>query len=202
MNRRRARSLRSNCRYPEAVRSGSIRPWLSRNRIFETEMSGNSSRRRLITSPMLISRSSAIAVGNDEVEPADEDLVAGAQRRLVHAHLVDIGAVGGPAVLHPERVPDHDEPAVLPGHGDVVEEDVALGVPADGGDPLLEQVGDAAARAALHHEGVTLDPSDVGSLLPGEGYPLALLERQEEDRRVRLDLGFGVGRLGLRDALV
>src|SRR4029079_18835385 len=131
------------------VRSGSTSPSLSRNRIFDSLMSssGNSVLSWASASPMLIRARDAaddltaassevagdVAGEVDEPELADLDLVAVGQHGLADPVAGDVRAVeaadgGDRGAVRP--TPELD---VAPGDGDVVEEDLALGV-ATGGD--------------------------------------------------------------------
>ena len=99
MYRSRLISRGPNWRYPAVDRAGVISPCASRNRIFETETSGKSSRRRLMTSPMERG-SSTIAPRHEELEAADHHLVARIESGGVDPGIVDIGPVGRAQVFH------------------------------------------------------------------------------------------------------
>src|SRR5215216_1990532 len=113
-------------------------------------MSGNSSRRRRTTSPILSRRSRCgFCVGalfngarsTSAVSPLDErqpvlpdlELVAVLELRAVDPAAVDERAVQRPLVLDEEPPVALDEQGVVAGDGDVVEEDVTLGGAADTG---------------------------------------------------------------------
>src|SRR5919206_77732 len=85
----------------------------------------------------------------DEAELADLHLVAPGQRRDVDRLAVDVGAVEAADVVHREAAALAVELHVPTADGDVVEEDVAVGVPAGGGDVLVEQEAAAGVRAPL-----------------------------------------------------
>src|SRR3954470_15294962 len=97
MNRSRSTSESENLRYPDEVRSGSIRPWLSRKRILEIVTSGNSSSSSPSTSPIdrwAAPRGSAIGpLEQHEAELADLQLVAVVQDGPFDALLVDVRPV-------------------------------------------------------------------------------------------------------------
>src|SRR3954466_12124335 len=100
-------------------------------------MSGNSSRRRRTTSPILSRRSrcgfcvatvfNAARSSLHERQPVlpDLDLVAVLQPRAVDPAAVDEGAVQRPLVLDEESSVALDQEGVVARDGDVVEEDVA-----------------------------------------------------------------------------
>src|SRR5512132_1271320 len=106
-------------------------------------MSGNSARSTRRTAPMVNARSGArelttdppssgsVALAGVEHQPElpDLHLIAGLQRGVVDAFAVDVGAVEAAHVVHYEGVSLAAEDGVLTGHGHVVEEDVAIGVP-------------------------------------------------------------------------
>src|SRR5690349_12509802 len=133
-------------------------PFSSRNRILGMEIDGKSSRRSSRTSPMFIRarswaaaraveesgdsvaiRVSARLVAGEEDEPVlpDLDLVAVGQLDGVDAVPVDVGAVEGSDVGDREGVAGPVELRVLPRDGHVVEEDLAVGVPAGVHDVLV-----------------------------------------------------------------
>src|SRR5690606_37368999 len=172
--------------------AGEASPWESRKRNFDTEMSGNSSRNNSMTSPML-SVSSGIAVNYEEVESSYQYFVACLQLGRVDPRLVDVGAVGRARVLHQQSAFLDDEPAVVTGHGDVVQEDVAVGVAAHGGDPGVEDERHPRPRALLDDQGETSDPFDRRRLGRGERVLLAILQRQVDDRRIVVELRAAVG---------
>ena len=93
-------------------------------------------------------------VAGEEDEPvlADLDLVAVLERGLLDAVAVDVGAVEAAGVLTVKPSPARLEHRVAARDGDVVEEDVAVGV-ASGGDLVgVEQEPAAGARALLHDQ--------------------------------------------------
>jgi hypothetical protein len=63
---------------------------------------------------MLIESWSGIAVRDQKVKPPDHNLVTCPQLGLVDSCLVDVGAVGRPAVLDQELALTEQETAVLP----------------------------------------------------------------------------------------
>src|SRR6478609_9338575 len=137
------------------------------------ETSGNSSCRAASTAPIVIRRAArpgasgldsrggcARARIEHQPELADLDLVAGVQDRLVDALTVDVGAVERPHVAHDEAAALTTEGRVLAGDGDVVEEDVGVGV-ATGADLVgVEQEARAGVRA-------TQDDQQGGALTQG-----------------------------------
>ena len=77
----------------------------------------------------MLSRWSRSGTGIEhQPELADLDLVAGLEDDFVDPHPVDVGAVQGADITNEEVVTHETEGCVLAGHGDVVEEDVAVGV--------------------------------------------------------------------------
>ena len=88
----------------------------------------------------------------DQAVLADLHLVAAGERRVVDAFPVDVGAVERADVAHREAVVDPAELGMPPGHGDVVEEDVAGRVPAGGGDVGVEQEPAAGVGATAYDE--------------------------------------------------
>src|SRR5215217_3795302 len=125
-------------------------------------MSGNSSRRRRTTSPILSRRSRCgfcvATVVNSVRSPLHErqpvlpdlELVAVLQLRAVDPTAVDEGAVQRALVLDEESPVALDEQRVVTRHGDVVEEDVAVGRAADAGAAAAgpERLACAAAAGA------------------------------------------------------
>src|SRR5579884_563406 len=105
---------------------------------------GNSSRRSDSTSPMdrwpRSATGSGLAYAGQEHQPelADLHLVTVAQPTLVDAFPVDVGAVQRAHVPYHVLASLADELGVTAGDGDVVEEDVALGVSAGFGRVVLE----------------------------------------------------------------
>src|SRR5215213_8175698 len=107
------------------------------------EMSGKSPLRAASTCPMLretpvergsvviSSRSVPRAPVEDQAELADLDLVTVLQPTLVHQLTVDVGAVQAAGVANDDPLRRPLEGGVPPGDGDVVEEDVGVGVPTD-----------------------------------------------------------------------
>src|SRR4051794_21954442 len=158
-----------NFRYPAGVRSGLTRPLSSRNRIFGMVMPGKSRRSWSRTSPMLsltrpevaaaepgslVMEPSRALVTLEEHEPvlADLHLVGVLEDHRVDAVAVDVGAVQAARVGDGEAVALAGEGRVPPGDRDVVEEDLAVGVPAGGRDVLVEQETAAGSGAALDDE--------------------------------------------------
>src|SRR3954451_4582100 len=158
-----------NFRYPAGVRSGLTSPLSSRNRILGMVTPGKSGRSWSRTSPMmsltrpevaaaepgsLFMDPSRVLVAAEEDEPvlADLHLVGVLQDHRVDTVAVDVGAVEASRVGDREVVALTGEGRVPPGDGHVVEEDLAVGVTAGGGDVLVEQEAAAGARAALNHE--------------------------------------------------
>ena len=88
----------------------------------------------------------------DEPELADLHLVAPGQGGDVDRLAVDVGAVEAADVVHGEPAALAVELDVPAADRDVVEEDVAVGVPAGGGDVLVEQEPAAGVGAALDHQ--------------------------------------------------
>src|SRR5215211_2455436 len=87
-----------------------------------------------------------------QLELADLELVAGDQLAVLDPLPVQVGAVQGADVVDGEGVGPAADLRVAARDGDVVEEDVALGV-APGGDHLLvEQEAAAGVRPAPHHQ--------------------------------------------------
>src|SRR5215213_8395240 len=132
-------------------------------------MSGNSSRRRRTTSPILSRRSrcgfcvAALFTGPRSTSPvsplherqpvlADLQLVAVLELRAVDPAAVDEGAVQRPLVLDEEPPIALDEQGVVAGDGDVVEEDVAVGRAADTGAARARPERLAGAAAARAHD--------------------------------------------------
>src|SRR5665647_2948700 len=143
-------SPREYRRYPDGARSGEMRPSASRNRIFEIEMSGNSSWSAFRTWPMLCSGdaitpthadSGRRRAGTCRSAPRRRHEHDGSVReRAVHVRAVEAALVGDRQLTLAAL-----EGAVLPGDRDVVEEDVGLrGATCDNG-VRVEQV----ARAAV-----------------------------------------------------
>ena len=85
MKRSRFTSDEWNWRYPDVDLAGSMSPWLSRNLTFETVTSGNSSLRRLMTSPIVSAGPSAIAVRDDQMELSNEQTITRFQRCGIQA---------------------------------------------------------------------------------------------------------------------
>src|SRR5215213_5680519 len=113
-------------------------------------MSGNSSRRRRTTSPILSRRSrcgfcvAALFTGARSPSPvsplherqpvlADLELVAVLERGAVDPAAIDESAVQRPLVLDEEPAVALDEQRVVARHRDIVEEDVAVGGASDAG---------------------------------------------------------------------
>src|SRR5690606_22491357 len=192
MKRIRFRSCSSNCRYPLSARAGETRPWDSRKRSFETEMSGNSSRNNSMTSPML-SVSSGIAVNYEEMESPDEYFVPCLQFRRVDPGLVDVGAVGRARVLHRQLSFLDDESAMVSRHSDVVQEYVAVGMAPHRRYPGIEDEGHPRPRPLLDDQSESSDPFDCRCLRWRERMLLAVLQRQIDHRRIVVELRTAVG---------
>src|SRR4029077_18639541 len=129
-------------------------PSSSMKRILEIETSGNSSRRFRTTSPIRIRRSRCgmpVTVltrsSLHEAHPvlADLHLVAVLDPGAVDPAPVDEAAVSRALVLDVELAVALDQHGVGAGHGHVVQEDLALGRPAD---PRLLARGDEALPRA------------------------------------------------------
>ena len=84
----------------------------------------------------------------DEHEPPDLEVGEVLQRRGVDAFVVDVGAVQRPGVAHLVAVGDPPDHRVTARDGDVVEEDVGVGVAAERGDVGVEDEPAAGVRAA------------------------------------------------------
>src|SRR3954447_24774675 len=128
-----------------------------------------------------------------QAELADLHLVATGEGGDVDRLAVDVGAVQAADVVHGEAAALAVELHVPPADGDVVQEDVAVGVPAGGGDLLVEQEAAAGVGAALDHQqrrpgGEGLDSAGVG--VRGRLADLSLLARV-----LATDLGDDAGRL-------
>src|SRR5205085_8418541 len=112
--------------------------WSSRKRIFEIEMSSNSSPSIRQTVPMVrfdgrVSGSAAMVSALDECQPvlADLQLVAVGQARVLDPLAVDVRAVEAALVGDVDAVRPLLEHGVVARDGDVVEEHVALRCAAD-----------------------------------------------------------------------
>src|SRR5215475_4917048 len=181
MYRSRSMSAASNRRYPERDLAGSISPSASRNRILDVLMSGNSGWSWASTSPMpnwpradcslmtclppascVILGAPAAAIGGrcraevltgqeQQPELADLDLVPADQLGLLDPLPVHVGAVQAAHVAHGEPGTVPVELGVPPGHGHVVEEDVAVRMAARGGQLAVEPEPDARIRS-LHDD--------------------------------------------------
>ena len=88
----------------------------------------------------------------DETLSALTDLVTAGKGGDVDRLAVDVGAVEAADVVHREAAALAVELHVPPADGDVVQEDVAVGVPAGGGDVLVEQEPATGVRTALDDE--------------------------------------------------
>src|SRR4051794_302982 len=122
-----------NLRYPDAVLAGVTSPSASRKRILEMVTSANSARRSCSTSPMLLPptvRSGLTTGVVDQAVLADLHLVAVRQLQLVDPVAVHIGAVQAADVADLDALRVAAELGVPARDGDVVEEDVAVRVPA------------------------------------------------------------------------
>src|SRR5438105_1275559 len=102
-------------------------PWLSRNRIFEIVMSGNSLLRSARTSPIERWERSGkwltlrrAAGEEDEPELADLDFIAVGECGLVDAAAVEVGPVQGSDVGDEVALARPAELGVAPRHRDVV----------------------------------------------------------------------------------
>src|SRR5262245_3411620 len=85
-----------------------------------------------------------------QLEPADLHLVARRELRLVDLLAVHVGPVEAADVAYePCAAAASLEDRVLPGHRDVVEEDVAVGAPADRRGVLIQQERRARVRTTL-----------------------------------------------------
>src|SRR5689334_16111475 len=121
-------------------------PSSSRKRILEIVTSGKSGRSLPSTSPMLMKACPPLVCGSatsahlsccragEEHQPvlADLHLVAPGEHGALDALAVEVGAVEASHVAHREPVALPDELGVPTRHRDVVQEDVAVGVPARG----------------------------------------------------------------------
>src|ERR1700761_3536280 len=172
----------ANCRYPDGVRAGEIRPSGSRNRLWESVISGSSPRSAARPEPMesaprperspwgrpaavtespslrssgsrelrsgpLAGRAGVARPGQeDQAELADLHLVAVGEHGGVHRLAVDVGAVEAADVDDDELRPVAPELGVATGHGHVVEEDVAVGVPTGARGVAVEQEARARVR--------------------------------------------------------
>ena len=87
-----------------------------------------------------------------EHETTDLQVVEVVQRRGVDPVMVDVGAVERPRVAHVVPVGDTLDRRVTPRDGDVVEEDVGVGMTAESGDVAVEDEAAAGIRAAAHDE--------------------------------------------------
>src|SRR3954471_13767624 len=128
-----------------------------------------------------------------QAELADLHLVATGEGGDVDRLTVDVGAVQAAHVVHGEATALAVELHVPPADGDVVQEDVAVGVPTGGGDLLVEQEAAAGVGAALDHQqrrpgGEGLDGAGVG--VRGRLADLSLLAGV-----LATDLGDDAGRL-------
>src|SRR5450631_3201890 len=85
-----------------------------------------------------------------QTELADLDLVAVGQHRRGHRFTVDIGAVEAADVNDLEFAVVPSELGVPAADGDLVEEDVAAGMPASGCDGLIQQEPRSGVGATLH----------------------------------------------------
>ncbi len=120
---------------------------------------------------------------------ADLDLVAAGERRLVDPVPVDVGAVEAAHVADLEAVVGPDELGVPAGDRDVVEEDVAVRVPAGRGDVgessrnRLPAFGprwttsraDPGGSASTAASSAVDSPSDLSAGSPGSNPPLIVM---------------------------
>ena len=125
--------------------------------------------RRAVTAALPRRRSGRWLGVEDEAELADLDLVAGLQRGLVDALAVDVGAVERADVADDEAVALAAEVGVLARDGDVVEEDVAVGVPAGVDLVVVEQEARAGVGSAQDDEQRRAGPQRVDGGLVGLG---------------------------------
>src|SRR3954464_13764338 len=195
-------------RYPDGVRSGSTRPSASRKRSLDSLMSssGKSAVSSASACPMLLRaacRNSVLRGGageEDQPELADPDLITVLEQCVVDAVTVHVGAVEAAHVVHLVGPLGPVELHVPARHGDVVEEDVALGMAPGADDVRVQQVAAAGPRSSLHDQQRATGRQRVGS--GGVGLvedrsilSLALDGRYAEgDRRRRLD-GRGLERM-------
>src|SRR5215472_8626787 len=179
MYRSRSISDAENRRYPDRDLAGSISPSASRNRILDVLMSGNSGWSWASTSPMpnwpradcslkrclppascvvlgapaaaVSGRGGAEVLTGQEQQPelADLHLIPPDQLGLLDPLPVHVGAVEATHVAHGKPGALAVELGVPPGHGDVVEEDVAVRVAARGGQLAVEP--EPAARVGTAH---------------------------------------------------
>src|SRR5581483_3951766 len=174
MYRSRSMSAAENRRYPERDLAGSIRPSASRNLILDVLMSGNSGRSWASTSPMpnwpavsgIVLGTSAAAVrgwrprvradvltGQEQhPELADLHLVAAGQLGLLDPLPVHVRAVEAAHVADGEPGAGPVELGVPARDGHVVEEDVAVGVTARGGQLAVQTEPAARVRSAHDQE--------------------------------------------------
>src|SRR4051812_47060111 len=104
-------------------------------------------------SPLASGRLAGAGAGEvDEAELADLHLVAAGERGDVDRLAIDVGAVEAADVVDGEAAALAVELHVPAADRHVVEEDVAVGVPAGRRDVLVEQEPAAGVGAALHHE--------------------------------------------------
>src|SRR5713101_6488637 len=119
-----------------------------------------------------------------QAELSDLDFVAVVELAFFAPLPVDIGTVQGADVAHQVALGPAEKLGVTPGHGDVIEEDVAVGMPANSGDLALEDETRACVRAALHYE----DPKALRDSLNRNrnlflGGVTCRFDRQKRDRR-------------------
>jgi hypothetical protein len=161
-----------NRRYPDAVRSGVTSPSASRNRIFEIVTSGKSPGQE------------------HEAELADLHLVAVGQYRGVHRLAVHVGTVEAAHVDDLELGTLEAELRVAAAHRDVIEEDVAVGMPARRGGGLVEQEPRPRVRPALDDQKGGPDRQTFHTrhcaLAAGGGRSVELIEEVGAEHRCRL----------------
>jgi hypothetical protein len=87
-----------------------------------------------------------------QLELADLELVAGDELAVLHPLPVQVGAVQGADVVDGEAAGATADLGVAARDGDVVEEDVALGVASGGHRLLVEQEAAAGVRPAADHQ--------------------------------------------------
>ena len=168
-------------------------PWLSRKRIFEIVTSGNSAWSWPRTSPIercgplvrrtphvdLASGARGRAQHEGQHEPADLELVEVTERGDVDPLVVDVGAVERPGVAHLVAPVVAGDLGVAARDGDVVEEDVGVGMAPERRHRAVEDEGRALVRAPPHHQQAHPrgDLVEEGAELVLDG--LAVLERRE-----------------------
>src|SRR5260370_570952 len=149
MYRSRSMSAAENLRYPDRDLAGSISPSPPRKRILDGLISANSGRTCPSTSPIpnqpppFPPPLPSLPLPALDPTPADE-------LRLLDALPVHVGAVEAAHVADGEPGALAVKLGVPPGYGHVVEEDVAIGVAARGGQVAVEA--EPAARVGAAHD--------------------------------------------------